>query len=63
MMTLQEKLQVDTSESANDYTLACMRALYNFYNSHGNVVRNMLVADINKVKLQSLDADLGQQLL
>ena len=44
--------KVDTSESANDYTLACMRALYNFYNSHGNVVRNLLVADIKRVSVK-----------
>ena len=35
-------------ECANDYTLACMRALYNFYNSHGNAVRFMLVAELHK---------------
>ena len=41
--------QVDVSlECANDYTLACMRALYNFYNSHGNAVRFMLVAELHK---------------
>ena len=37
--------KVDLSEGdQNDYTLACMRPLFNFYNSAGNAVRHILVA-------------------
>ena len=37
--------KVDLSEGdQNDYTLACMRPLFNFYNSGGNAVRHILVA-------------------
>ena len=41
--------RVDLSEGdQNDYTLSCMRPLFNFYNRGGNVVRHMLVAECSK---------------
>ena len=32
--------------NSNDYTLACMRTLFRFYNSAGNAVRHLLVANV-----------------
>ena len=41
--------KVDLSEGdQNDYTLSCMRPLFNFYNRGGNAVRHMLVAECPK---------------
>ena len=41
--------RVDLSEGdQNDYTLSCMRPLFNFYNRAGNAVRHMLVAECSK---------------
>ena len=41
--------RVDLSEGdQNDYTLSCMRPLFNFYNRAGNVARHMIVAECSK---------------
>ena len=35
-------------KNANDHTLACVRVLYRFYNSAGNALRHLLVANLAK---------------
>ena len=41
--------RVDLSEGdQNDYTLSCMRPLFNFYNRAGNATRHMIVAECSK---------------
>ena len=48
--------KVDLSEGdQNDYTLSCMRPLFNFYNRGGNAVRHMLVAECPKQLLPGSD--------
>ena len=38
--------KVDLAEGdQNDYTLSCMRPLFNFYNRSGNATRHMLIAE------------------
>ena len=38
--------KVDLAEGdQNDYTLSCMRPLFNFYNRSGNAIRHMLIAE------------------
>ena len=50
MVKLIFSLQITclSSTSTNDYTLACMRPLFKFYNPGGNAVRQMLVANCTK---------------